>query len=53
VSRVLLYMAGAVVLWWGGEQVALEGWVKYALRFIVITIYAAYVWKVERPLEKD
>jgi hypothetical protein len=30
VSRVLLYMAGAVVLWWGCEQVALEGGVKYA-----------------------
>jgi O-antigen/teichoic acid export membrane protein len=32
VSRVLLYMAGAVVLWWGCEQVALEGVARYVLR---------------------
>lgn len=36
VSRVLLYMAGAVMLWWGAEQVPLQGVMKYGLRSVVL-----------------
>jgi len=49
VSRILLYMAGAVVLWWGCEQVALEGVLKYALRGIVLLVFLSVVWRMERP----
>jgi hypothetical protein len=48
VSRVLLYMAGAVVLWWGCEQVALEGVVRYAVRALVLVGFVAVSWKLER-----
>ncbi len=48
VSRVLLYMAGAVVLWWGAEQVPLEGVVKYVVRSAVLLGYVAMVWRKER-----
>ena len=48
VSRILLYMAGAVVLWWVCEQVALEGVVKYAVRSAVFLGYMAMVWRKER-----
>jgi len=50
VSRVLLYMAGAVVLWWGAEQVALEGVMKYALRAVMLIGFLTVAWRVERPL---
>ena len=49
VTRVLLYMAGAVVLWWGAEQVAVEGGVKYLLRMAVLLGYLMLVWRKERP----
>ncbi|MCW5899812.1 MAG: oligosaccharide flippase family protein [Flavobacteriales bacterium] len=54
VSRVLLYMAGAVVLWWGAEQVALDGLVKYGVRLVLLGGYLAAIWRMEhsalRPL---
>lgn len=48
VSRLLLYMAGAVFLWWGCEQVALEGALNYALRAVVLVGYMAMAWGKER-----
>jgi O-antigen/teichoic acid export membrane protein len=48
VRRVLLYMAGAVVLWWGCEQVPLEGVARYAVRSAVLLVYLAMVWRKER-----
>ena len=48
VSRVLLYMAGAVVLWWGCEQVALEGLVKYGLRTLALIAFLTIAWRKER-----
>lgn len=47
VNRVLLYMAGAVVLWWGCEQVALEGILKYAIRSIALFLFVAIAWRRE------
>jgi O-antigen/teichoic acid export membrane protein len=48
VSRVLLYMAGAVVLWWGCEQVILDGVLKYALRSVVLLIFLGVAWRSEK-----
>ena len=48
VSRILLYMAGAVVLWWWCEQVALEGVVKYVVRLIALLIFLGFAWKYEK-----
>jgi hypothetical protein len=48
VSRVLLYMAGAVVLWWGCEQVALEGVGKYFLRAVVLLAFVGFLFNRER-----
>jgi len=48
VSRILLYMAGAVVLWWGCEQLAVEGVVKYALRAIALGAFLVAAWRMER-----
>jgi hypothetical protein len=52
VSRVLLYMAGAVVLWWGTSAALgltnLGGLLEYSLRAVVLTGYVAVVWKLER-----
>ena len=48
VSRVLLYMAGAVFLWWGCEQVPLEGAPNHALRALVLVGYMAMAWRKER-----
>jgi O-antigen/teichoic acid export membrane protein len=54
VTRVLLYMAGAVVLWWGCEQLPLEGVAKYVLRIAVLLSYVVMAWRKEgaglRPL---
>ncbi len=50
VTRVLLYMAGAVVLWWGCEQLVLEGVGKYVVRAVVLGVFLAVAWRVERPL---
>jgi len=48
VSRLLLYMAGAVFLWWGCEQVPLEGVAKYAMRTPLLLGYVAVAWRMER-----
>jgi O-antigen/teichoic acid export membrane protein len=48
VTRVLLYMAGAVVLWWGCEQVMLEGVGKYALRTVALLIFLGLAWRSEK-----
>ncbi|HMQ75094.1 MAG TPA: polysaccharide biosynthesis C-terminal domain-containing protein [Flavobacteriales bacterium] len=48
VSRVLLYMAGAVVLWWGCEQIPLEGVVKYAVRAVMLLGYLVAAVRKER-----
>jgi hypothetical protein len=37
-------------LWWGCEQVAVEGLVKYGIRSLILSGYLALVWKTERPL---
>ncbi|MFZ1692392.1 MAG: polysaccharide biosynthesis C-terminal domain-containing protein, partial [Flavobacteriales bacterium] len=50
VTRVLGYMAGAVVVWWGCEQVALDGVMKYGLRAAVLIGCLATAWKAERTL---
>ena len=49
VSRVLLYMAGAVVIWWGAEQIDLSGALNYALRAAALLAFVAVVWRIERP----
>ena len=48
VSRVLLYMAVAVVLWWGVEQVALEGMLNYAFRSVALLIFLGLAWRSEK-----
>ena len=48
VTRILLYMAGAVLLWWGCEQVVLEGVLKYGLRTAVLAGFVACVHSLER-----
>lgn len=48
VTRVLLYMAGAVVLWWGCEQLAWEGALKYVVRSIALLIFLVLTWKQEK-----
>ena len=48
VGQVLGYMAGAVFAWWGCEQVAVEGVMKYALRAVVLITYILFVLKTER-----
>ncbi len=48
VTRVLLYMAGAVVVWWGCEQWPLEGALKYAVRAVVLLGYLLTAWRLER-----
>ncbi|MBL7939708.1 MAG: oligosaccharide flippase family protein [Flavobacteriales bacterium] len=50
VSRILLYMAGAVFVWWGVEQLSLEGILGYAVRGLAVLLYVAVVWRTERPL---
>lgn len=52
VSRVLLYMAGAVVLWWGTTTVLgltnLGGSLEYAVRAGVLVLFVGTAWKLER-----
>lgn len=48
VTRILLYMAGAVVLWWGCEQMALEGAMMYVLRTIALFIFLGVAWRLEK-----
>lgn len=49
VGRVLLYMAGAVVLWWGCAQLAPGGPPNYAIRAVALLAFVCIVWKIERP----
>ncbi|MBK8710198.1 MAG: oligosaccharide flippase family protein [Flavobacteriales bacterium] len=49
VTRVLLYMAGAVVLWWGAEQLLLEGVARYVLRGGVLVAFVVVIGRVEWP----
>lgn len=49
VMRVLLYMAGAVVIWWGCEQVLLEGGMNFTLRGVALMAFLAVVLMIERP----
>ncbi len=51
VTRILLYMAGAVVLWWGVEQLDLTGILDHVLRIGVLALYLVIAWRQERPLE--
>lgn len=48
VSRVLLYMAGAVVLWWGCEQLSLTGVLNYTVRSLALLLFVSVLWKVEK-----
>ncbi|MBX2978545.1 MAG: oligosaccharide flippase family protein [Flavobacteriales bacterium] len=52
VSRVLLYMAGAVVLWWGASAVlavtSLGGLSEYGVRAALLLLYIGAVWIRER-----
>ena len=57
VSRVLLYMAGAVALWWGvslldsaRSDTPLLGALSYALKGLVLGAFVLLAWKLERPL---
>lgn len=49
VSRVLLYMAGAVFIWWGIEQLPIAGALSYVVRALGLLVFVALVWKAERP----
>jgi O-antigen/teichoic acid export membrane protein len=55
VTRVLLYMAGAVVLWWACDASAalgvtgLGGLLEYGVRAVVLVGFVAVVWLLERP----
>lgn len=48
VGRVLGYMAAGVFLWWGCEQLPLEGFVKYAVRAGVFLGFLGFAWRLER-----
>lgn len=48
VSRILLYMAAAVVLWWGCEMLTLEGMANYALRAVCLLGYILVLWRSEK-----
>ncbi|HRN35968.1 MAG TPA: polysaccharide biosynthesis C-terminal domain-containing protein [Flavobacteriales bacterium] len=48
VQRVLGYMAAGVFLWWGCEQLPLEGAMKYALRALVLLGFVVVAWRMER-----
>jgi O-antigen/teichoic acid export membrane protein len=54
VTRVLLYMAGAVVFWWACDSSAalgvtgLNGWLEYVIRAVVLLGFVVVVWRLER-----
>lgn len=50
VSRILLYMSAAVVLWWGCEMLALEGTANYATRAVCLLAYILVLWRSEKTL---
>jgi hypothetical protein len=41
-------MAGAVFLWWGCEQLPLEGALNYAIRAMTLAGYLGVMWRLER-----
>jgi O-antigen/teichoic acid export membrane protein len=50
VTRILLYMAGAVLLWWSITQLPPMGlWLNYAFRSAALIIFVVVIWKVELP----
>lgn len=49
VGRVLGYMAGAVVIWWGCEQVTLDHVLGHAMRGLALLLFLVAVWRIERP----
>ncbi len=48
VGRVLGYMAAAVFLWWGAEQLPLDGVLKYAVRAALLLGFLLVVGRKER-----
>jgi len=48
VSRVLTYMAAAVFLWWGVDQLPLDGIPGYGVRAVTLILFMTLVWKKER-----
>lgn len=48
VGRVLLYMAGAVALWWGCEQIKLTGAFDHAVRATALLAFIGVVLRIER-----
>ncbi len=48
VSRVLTYMASAVFLWWGVDQLPLAGIPGYGVRALALIVFLAFIWKKER-----
>jgi O-antigen/teichoic acid export membrane protein len=48
VTRILLYMAGAVMLWWGCEQLPIEGVLEYLVRSFALLLFLFLIWKTER-----
>lgn len=47
VSRVLLYMAGAVVLWWAVETSGIEGVLGYMIRSCALLFFLFIAWRKE------
>ena len=48
VSRVLTYMASAVFLWWGVDQLPIDGIPGYGVRAVTLILFMTLVWKKER-----
>ncbi|HQW04958.1 MAG TPA: polysaccharide biosynthesis C-terminal domain-containing protein [Flavobacteriales bacterium] len=48
VSRVLLYMAGGVMLWWGADQVHFDEVIGYGIRAGAMVGFLLVAWKLER-----
>lgn len=49
VGRVLLYMAGAVFLWWGCESLSIDGMLNYAVRVAALFAFLVIAWRKEGP----
>ncbi len=50
ISRILLYMAGAVFLWWGIEQLPVEGILSYTIRAAGLLVFVGVAWRLERSV---
>ncbi|WKZ65672.1 MAG: oligosaccharide flippase family protein [Flavobacteriales bacterium] len=48
VTRVLLYMAGAVMIWWACERLPVGEALGYGIRGIALLAFGAAVWRIER-----